>query len=152
MDWTRIKKEYITSNASLRMLAEKHRVSLSTAKDRCHTEGWVESRRQFRRKTTEKLIETESERESKYRMLVYSIAETMLQSISKLIDDPDCALKPREITGALKDLKDILDIRSADDLKEQRARIAKLEKEMTDTAEETKITVKFDGLPEGWTA
>ena len=151
MNWTQIKKEYITSNDSLRMLSEKHRVSLSTIKDRSHTEGWVESRRQFRRKSTEKLIEKESDKDSDCRVQIYSIAVIVLDKINELIKSyPNCNVRLREITGALKDVKDILDLKSELDIEEQNARIAVLESRTSGATEDKEITVRFEGLAQEW--
>ena len=54
-------------------------------------------------------------------------------------------VKPRDITGAIKDLEDALHVKSAADLREQEARIKKLQKEAEGTdAAEKNIEVKID--------
>ena len=54
-------------------------------------------------------------------------------------------IKPRDITGAIKDLEDILHVKSAADLQEQEARIAKLRREAEgDTTESVKIVIAGD--------
>ena len=51
-------------------------------------------------------------------------------------------IKPRDITGAIKDLEDALHVKSEFDLKEQEARIAKLRKEAeTESKEDMTIQV-----------
>jgi hypothetical protein len=51
----------------------------------------------------------------------------------------------KQLTSALKDLKDIKGYKSAIDLKEQEARIAKLEKEaMDEKSNDTTVIVQFE--------
>lgn len=57
----------------------------------------------------------------------------------------------RGITGALKDLKDVLSLKSDADLEEQKARIAKLRKEVEDETPDTKTEISFsDGNVKEW--
>lgn len=41
MDWEKIKKEYETTDLTLKALAEKHNVKIGTLKSRKSREGWV---------------------------------------------------------------------------------------------------------------
>ena len=52
-------------------------------------------------------------------------------------------IKPRDITGAIKDLEDALHIKSVSDVKEQEARIAKLRKEVKEEKKDTNINITF---------
>lgn len=150
MDWAGLKKEYITSNISLRALADKHGISRSTVMQKSSIQGWVEARERFRGKAEAKIVEKAAEAQSDYRAYLYSIAYKMAKRIDKLADLDE--IKPKEITGALKDLKDILDLKSDADLKEQDARIRKLEKEAAEQRNEAKaIVVRIEGADEGWT-
>ena len=59
MDWISVEAEYISTGTSLRGLAEKHGMSLSTLRDRSVKRGWVAKREEFRNKTAaEVLLET----------------------------------------------------------------------------------------------
>ena len=50
-------------------------------------------------------------------------------------------VKPKDITGAIKELEDALHVKSAEDLREQEARIDKLRKEAEGTQTDKEITV-----------
>ena len=57
----------------------------------------------------------------------------------------------KQITGALKDIKDIQALKSPLDIREQRARIAKLEKEANESNDApTDITIRIEGGDESW--
>lgn len=64
VDWLVIKMEYVTTDLSLRKLAEKHGVNRTTIGQRCKAEGWVEARRRHKEnilsKTTEKIANKEA--------------------------------------------------------------------------------------------
>ena len=68
-DWEKIKREYISSRISTKELAKKHGIRVRTVEDRCASEGWVQQRKDFEKKvsertvakTTEKLAENQSD-------------------------------------------------------------------------------------------
>ena len=77
--------------------------------------------------------------------MLYDLAYKVAQQLTDLVEGNDivtlisAGVKPRDITGAIKDLEDALHVKSAADLKEQEARIRKLQKEAEGT------DVKTDG-------
>lgn len=128
-DWKRIKAEYLAGGTSYRKLAEKYGVSFNTLKNRAREEQWYELRQQKEHKTTTKTIEQLSDQEAKEAVDIVDVADKLLKKIGKIAemyDDPDSLKK---LTSAIKDLKDIKGYKSEMDLKEQMARIKKLEKE-----------------------
>ena len=58
--------------------------------------------------------------------------------------------KLRDITGALKDLEDILDVVSEEDGEEKAFRLEKLRREVTKTEGENELTVTLEGVDEEW--
>lgn len=56
IDWTSIKTEYVSTEISIREIAEKHGVSVSAVKARSKKEGWVEARKQFQTETATKAV------------------------------------------------------------------------------------------------
>ena len=56
----------------------------------------------------------------------------------------------KQITGALKDIKDIQNIKAPLDVEEQRARIAKLKKEAQEEDKTSEIVVKIEGGEDSW--
>ena len=151
MDWKKIKAEYIAGGTSYRKLAEKYNVSFGTLRRVAEREGWTQKRTQVAHKADTKMIESISDDVAEKAVDIVDVADRILTKIEEVIG---CVATPQDIrhlTSALKDLKDIKGIKSEADIREQEARIAKLQKEAekeTDTVDE--IEVIFNAGPEGW--
>ena len=149
MDWKRIKAEYIAGGTSYRKLAEKYNVKLSALRSVAEREKWVELKTQTQHKTNTKLTETVSDIEVKKAVNIIDVADKLLEkieSIAEMVSDPDSIKK---LTSAIKDLKDIKGIKSDADMREQEARIAKLQKEAEeDDNAVTEINVTFGSKDE----
>ena len=89
VDWLVIKMEYITTDLSLRVLAEKHGVSRTTIGHRSKTEGWVEARRQHRLKIETKTSERIANKEANKLARLAATADKALDVVVKAFDDPD---------------------------------------------------------------
>jgi hypothetical protein len=78
---------------------------------------------------------------------IIDVADKLLDKISDTIDALDVidSQSLKHFTSALKDLKDIKGIKSDIDLKEQEARIAKLQKDVQDDDKSKTITVTLEG-------
>lgn len=130
MDWKRIKAEYIAGGISLQKLSEKYEVSFSTIQKKSMEEKWGNLRKKNRRKTEEKIIESVSSKEAKKAVDIVDVADKLLDKIAEIIDSNVTGVQNiKSLTSALKDLKEIKGYKSDIDLKEQMARIRKLEKE-----------------------
>lgn len=135
MNWNKIKTEYITDeSSSLRKLCDKYNVSYAAIRDKCRDEKWVEQKSQYHLKTTSKSIEATSDEQVKRATRLKTVADKLLAKIEAAVDDANMQeiLKSKQalkqLTGALKDIKDIQMIRSDADIREQEARIKALEK------------------------
>lgn len=153
-DWKKLKKEYIKGGISYRQLAKKYGVPLGTLTRIARRDNWVGLRKQAEDKAATKIVEAVSEESAKIGADVYAAADLLLRKLTDAVDNdmPINAQDMRQYTAALRDLKDIKNIRSDADLREQEARIAKLRKEVEasdqDTAKEIKVV--FDAGPEEW--
>ena len=156
MDWKAIKTEYITDeSSSYRKLAKKYGVSYTSIGDKARKEGWAQEREQFLSKTLSKTLNAISQGQAKRASRLQTVADKLLDKIEAAVDNFEMtdllmdkqALK--QITGALKDIKDIQMIRSDADLREQEARIRNLEKqaEAEEKDNEIKVTIEC-GLDE----
>lgn len=136
IDWAAIKTEYITTDTSYRKLAQKYGVSTTQICNVGKDEGWVEQREQFLNKTTAKTIEKISQQEANRAAKIHSVADKLLLKIEAIADSPRPMNSKdiRALTAAIRDLKEIQNVRSDADRREQEARIEKLRKE---TREET---------------
>ena len=108
-DWKKIKAEYIRSGVSLRKLAAKYGVSFSAISRRSRKEKWTDLRKQSEDKANMKIVENVASQEAERVDMFNTIADKLLQQINDGIDNGTIfALnKYRDITGALKDLKEI---------------------------------------------
>lgn len=154
MDWKKIKAEYIAGGTSYRKLAEKHGVSFNTLKRRAVEEEWYKLRQQKDEKTTTKIIDSVSDKEAKTVNNIIYVADKLLDKISALIDMPASynTQNIKNLTSALKDLKEIKGYKTDVDLREQEARISKLQKEAerSDDTGVTEIEVVFNAGKEEW--
>ena len=152
MDWKRIKAEYIAGGTSYRKLAEKYGVSFNTLKTHAVEEQWYKLRQQKDKKTTTKIVETISDKEAEKAVNIIDVANKLLGKISELMDNmPLDTQSMKHLTSALKDLKDIKGYKSEADMREQEARIAKLQREAErDDDAVNEIEVVFKAGEEAW--
>ena len=159
MDWQAIKTDYITDeSSSYRKLAKKYGISHNIIGARAVKEGWVEQKKQFQDKTLAKTLSAISTKQSQRASRLQSVTDKLLDKIEAAVDSFEMtdllidrqALK--QITGALKDIKDIQMIKSDADMREQDARIKNLERQAeADSADDKEITVVIEGDLENYT-
>jgi transposase-like protein len=147
-DWKRIKAEYVAGGTSYRKLAEKYDVSFSTLRKVAAKEKWTELRDRAGAKTDTKIVDSVSEKNANRASKIISVADKLLDKISEIIDDVVTDTQSiKHLTSALKDLKEIKGFKSDADMREQEARIAKLEKEAEENNPDTQkdIVVRIEG-------
>lgn len=136
-DWLKIKAEYITSTISYRALADKHNVPISTLQRRATKEGWPTERSRSEANIVAKsVVLEENKRVNRYTRLL-TVADKLLDKIEHAVDSlNDTEILGmidkstlRSISGALKDIKDIQNLKSDIELREQEARIRNLERQ-----------------------
>ena len=148
-DWNKIKTEYLTSDTSYRKLAQKYGVNATTIAKKASKEDWVSQRQQLANRTLSKTLTAVSNRQVNRAARLQKVADKLLNKIEAAVDDYNMAVllvdrqSLRQITGALKDIKDIQMIRSEADLREQEARIAKLRKEAEREEESKDVKVEI---------
>ena len=131
MDWEKVKAEYIAGGTSYRKLAEKYGVSFSTLKDIAIREKWTDLKEQARNKANTNLVNSIGRNSAKRSVKINEVADKLLEKISNTLEMMDVvdSQSIKHFTSALKDIKDIKGVKSDIDLKEQEARIAKLQKD-----------------------
>ena len=152
-DWKKIKAEYISGGTSYRKLCEKYGVSRTTLQRKAKDEKWLELRSQTEAKTESKIVEAVSDIEAEKAIDIIDVADKLIDKIYELIDD---SLKNpqgiKNLTSALKDLKEIKGIKSEADRREQEARIDKLRKDAEredNSINEIEVVLTAAG-PEEW--
>ena len=153
MDWKKIKAEYVAGGTSYRKLCEKYGVSRTTLQRKAKEEKWCELRSQAEAKTAAKIVESVSDNSAETDKAFMRLVNKLYKKAEEVIDTMPkwsvYALKEMSVT--MKNLKDIKGLKSADDIKEQRARIAKMQKEIEAEKEDSEgIEVVFDARPEEW--
>lgn len=156
-DWNKIKTEYLTSDTSYRKLAQKYGVNAITIAKKASKEGWVSQRQQQANRTLSKTLTVVSNRQVNRAVRLQEVADKLLNKIEAAVDDYNMEVllvdrqSLRQITGALKDIKDIQMIRSEADLREQEARIAKLLKEAeSEDSGPNKVVIQIEGGEDTW--
>lgn len=133
MDWTEIKKEYITSDTSYRKLAKKYKINPTTVMQRGSQEGWVEEREQFRSKSLAKSLNAITNAQASRIARTQSVTDELLGKIEKTIELIDAESLDtgayRQIAATLKDILTIQMSRPEADMREQEARIDKLRRD-----------------------
>lgn len=149
INWNAIRTDYITSNVSYRDLEAKYGVCYRQIAKKGKAEGWGSQRSQHNAKVVTKILDDDIEQKVSGIERLESVADKVLTKVEAYIDacDPTAidTQSMKHITGVLKDIKDVM--RNRKDLKEQDARIKKLqmEAEQEDTNTEVVITFGSEG-------
>lgn len=135
-DWTKIKSEYITdSKSSYRKIAEKYGVSFNTLQCRAKKEGWADLKRQAQDKITKKTIDKDIDKKVDRATRLMDVTDKLLKKVEEAIEELSTAgivlnaQALKQISGTLKDIKEVHGVKSDRDIREQEARIRNLEKQ-----------------------
>lgn len=180
-DWKAIKTEYITTDTSYRKLAEKYGVSATQINRVGKEEGWVELRQQFVDKTVADSIRKISNQRSSKAARIDKAADRLIEKLEQAIDELDWKITTkkikvetadgeitteyreaaeggivdraglRQLSSALKDLKEVKGILSELDKQEKKARIECLRRQAEPEKQEKTVLV-VEGLPEEFKA
>lgn len=118
-------------------------MSHSTLLKRAAKEKWTELRNNAGIKIDTKTIEKISEEQSKKAVNLNDIADILADRIKALAEKAEDADTIKKLTSAAKDIRDIKGIKTDADLREQEARIRKLEQE-TKEQRDTRVIVQFE--------
>ena len=145
MVWQKIKAEYIAGGTSYRKLAEKYGVSRTTLERKAKDEKWSELRRQAEVKAEAKIINAVSEKSAKIDDKYFRLVDKLFSKAEEVIDSTPIwqVNSIKEMATALKYLKECKGVKSDADMREQEARIAKLQKEAQEEAQDKDITIVF---------
>lgn len=147
MDWQTLKAEYIAGGISYRKLAAKYDVPFNTLKTIAIKGEWVKLREQAEHNTTTKLVGEIAKKNAKIDDKYFKLVDRLLDKAEEVIDNTPAwqSTTLKEMATALKYIKDCKGVKSDADIREQEARIAKLQKDAQDDAvKDTTVVVKFD--------
>lgn len=148
-DWKRIKAEYVAGGTSYRKLAEKYGVPRTTLERKAKEEKWTDLRRQAEGKAEAKIVESVSTKNAKIDDKYYRIVDKLFDKAEEVIDSTP-VWQPttlKEMATAIKYLKECKGLKSDADMREQEARIAKLQKEAEENNPDAQkdIVVRIEG-------
>ena len=130
-DWQKIKTEYITTDISYRKLAEKYGLDQATIARKAKKEDWVSKRQHHADKTQAKILSADTKNKANRAERLMTVADKLLKKVELAVDQegPISAGAIKNLSDALKNIKEVCMVRSLEDIEEQKARIAKLQKE-----------------------
>ena len=151
-DWQAIKTEYITTDTSYRKLAQKYGVTHTNIGIRSRKEGWAKLREQHNDKTTTKAVNAIGTKQANMAAKLYEAGGMLLDTVKRMIEEnPEMLAETssmKDVSVVLKNLKDLMSVKSEADMLEQEARIAKLRKEAERDDVSHAPTLVVEGLPE----
>lgn len=150
--WNAMRTDYISSDkSSFRQLEKNYGVSFNKIRKRALEEDWQGKREEFRTNRANKSLDLVADFQAEECAKAFKVACKLLDKIESSVDaveDGDTgAIK--QLTSAIKDLKEIGVFRSDMDRLEQQARIRKLQKDAEEDHKDSTITVVFEGDMEG---
>lgn len=145
-DWKKIKAEYIAGGTSYRKLAEKYNVSFTTLTRTAQRENWVGLRQQAEDKTATKIVNVVSDKSAKIDDTYFRCVDKLMKKAEELIDTTPIWQPQmlKDLATTMKYLKECKGVKSEADIREQEARIAKLQKEAEDEVKDTTVIVQFE--------
>ena len=146
-DWGKIKAAYIAGGTSYRKLAKENGLTLAELRTVAQREKWVKLREQAQHRANTKIANTIGDKSAKEATDIIVVADKLLDKITELIETAPLESQAiRQLTSALKDLREIKGIKTEADIREQNARIKNLERQIAaDGAEAKPITIVLAG-------
>ena len=147
-DWKKIEAEYITTETSYRKLAQKYGLNQATIAQKAKAEDWVGKRKQQAITAQALILEKDINKKVDRATRLKTVADKLLDKVEELVADDGhlTASAIKNLSDALKNIKEAQMIRTQEDIEEQKARIAKLQKEaqVEEIDKEIKVTIEGD--------
>lgn len=130
-DWNKIKAEYIVGGTSYRKLCEKYGLKLSELRNVAERENWVELKARAQHKINTKLVNAVSTQNARIDDKYFRLVDMLLDKAEELILTTPIWQPTglKELATTMKYLKECKGVKSEADMREQEARIAKLQRE-----------------------
>lgn len=149
IDWKTIETEYVTTDISHRELCEKYGICRSTISKKASDDKWTEKRNKHRAKTVSKAVNTVGKSQAEQAAKLFSVGGLLLDKVKLLLEENPEILADtsamKDVSVVLKNLKDLMMVKSDADQREQEARIDKLRKEAAIEKENNEIKVTIAG-------
>lgn len=152
-DWKKIEAEYITTETSYRKLAQKYGLNQATIAQKAKAEDWVGKRKQQASTAQALILEKDINKKVDRATRLKTVADKLLDRVETLVaqDDHLTASAIKNLSDALKNIKEAQMIRTQEDIEEQKARIAKLQKEAQKEENHNRdVTITIEGGDPSW--
>jgi uncharacterized protein YceH (UPF0502 family) len=143
VEWAKIKAEYIAGGTSYRKLATKYGVPFSNLKNIAIKEQWTKLREQAKNRTDTKLVDNIGRQNAKIDDKYFRLVDMLFDKAEEVIANTPVwnASALKEMSTAMKNLKECKGVKSEADIREQEARIAKLQKEAQEEEKDNGVTI-----------
>jgi hypothetical protein len=149
IDWKTIETEYVTTDISHIQLAEKYGIGRSRLSQYASKEKWKAKREEHRAKTVSKAVDAIGTKQATMAAKLYGVGGLLLDKVKSLLEDKPELLADtssmKDVSVVLKNLKDLMSVKSDADMREQEARIEKLRKEAMVEKENNEVKVTMQG-------
>jgi len=154
-DWKKIEAEYITTDTSYRKLADKYGVDQATVARKAKKEDWVSKRQHHADETQAKILTADTQKKVDRVGRLMTVADKLLKKVELAVDQegPISAGAIKNLSDALKNIRETQMIRSEQDIREQEARITKLQREAEKDKDDDKnktVIVTIAGGEQSW--
>lgn len=147
-DWLTIRADYVTDpDSSYKKIAKKYGKSPTAVSQKACREGWWAEKQQHMADLITKTMDAHKEGQVERLKRLLAVTDILVDKIEELVVSLTVgSLRAdkqglKSITGAIKDIKDIQQLRSQMDIDEQQARIDKLRKDVERQDADTSQTV-----------
>ena len=147
--WTQLRLEYISSSeVSMRGLQKKYGIPFNQIRNRVEQEKWQEQRETLKAESTQKSIDLLADINAEKCTRAFRLADKVMDKLEEVVEKIDAedeyaVKKLKDVTGAIKNMKEIGLFRSSLDQAEQEARIKKLQKDAEEEETDNTIIVQF---------
>ena len=149
IDWKTIETEYVTTDISHRELCDKYGICRSTISKKASEDKWTEKRNKHRANTVAKAVNAVGTKQANMAAKLYGVGGLLLDRVKLLLEDNPEVLADtsamKDVSVVLKNLKDLMSVKSDADMREQEARIDKLRKEAMVEKENNEVKVVMAG-------
>lgn len=144
VNWEQLKLDYVTGTEhNQSALARRYGVSQSGVSRRAARENWEELRREYRGQTYEGCLDVTRQEQVRRLTRLHRVADSLVDRVEEASRQPGVSPRQlRQLTGALRDLREIQGLKSELDIREQEARIERLRREIP---EDECVTITMEG-------
>lgn len=148
VDWDLIKMRYLEGGTTYAQLAQEHNITTATVAKHAQRENWQALKKERYAETEREMVRRAAKQEVDRTEKVWTAADLLLERVVALMSGStgNTARDLRDLSAALRDVRETLGLKTQRDIREQEAKIAKLEADARkDDAADKVIRVVMDG-------